>query len=182
MGTFDYATSSGVTANVLVGVGNLSLKVPYTAASWDEQGYTIDGLTLTYTPKFTEEIVPWSTFPVGAKLDAEDVILSAVLAQSELDVLRAVLPGVVDLTESDTIHLGRSDRGCNYIGAYIQGHGPSSKRRDVTMAYGYVLGSVPMLYSKTGPRTHLLLFKALDQSVEVGGEKVYPVTIEDVTL
>lgn len=176
MGGLDYATASGVATNILVGVGNLSLKVPYTAENWTEQGYSLDGVSLQYTSNFKFEDMPWSTFPTGAALSREEVTLSVQLAQGELSVLRTVLPGVRDVTgETDKIYLGRRyDYGFTPVGFYLRGHGPSGKRRDVTVAFGAPIGSVKMDYTIRGVRAHLLLIRAMDSGSE------YPVTIEDI--
>jgi len=158
---FLHASTNGTAANVLVGLGTVSFKLPYDAASWTEQGYTIEGCTLLYTPTFVPSVVPWSTVEADAELVSEDIRLVLTLAESTLATLRLAYPGVYDLDASD-IDLGRSvSRAWNPVGFKVVGEGPSSTTRTITMPYGRVDNSVGQEYRLDIPRAAAIGFKVM---------------------
>lgn len=172
-----YASTSGTASNVLVGLGTVSFKTPYTG-SWTAQGFSIDGATLLYTPTYEVSRVPWSTFDADACLVGEEVMVVMEMAESTLANLRLALPGVEDLTAS-TITLGKSDYSWNGIGCKIVGSNPAGFARTITMPYGRMDVPVEQKYRLDSIRGVAIGFKVMTYPDISAGIK--PFTIEDAS-
>lgn len=156
-----FATSSGVAADVLVGLGELTIKAPSTSPAWSNVGYSIEGCQMSLAWEYEDTRVPWSGFIVDGIISEEDVILSTLLAEASLAHLNMAMANIKEYTAGSHIYLGRQDRGFSKIGAKLVGEAPSGKTRTITMAYGRAVGPVEQVYTIRGVRHVPLIFQVM---------------------
>lgn len=142
---FTYAPP-GNSANVIVGLGSLTIKRPYTASSYSDLGYTIDGVDFLSEFSVDDEVVPWSDFPVDCKVvpGSARVVLAIKMAETTL----ANFQMAVGISNDDSdlslnkVLLGRDDMELDRIGAKLIGPAANGKKLQVTVRKGRPIGKI----------------------------------------
>jgi len=83
----------GTVANVIVGKATVSAKRPYDEASWEEVGYTEEGVQLAVNPEVEPTRVDEETADIGQNIMRANAELRITLAEATLENLALAMCG-----------------------------------------------------------------------------------------
>ena len=146
----------GTAANVLVGVGTLSIKYPI-GGSYVEAGYTEDGVSMEYNPTEEDIMVEETTVALDRVITKEEVKFTCNMAESSLVNMDKAIAGSVLAGSVITIGGGINKK----MSVKVVGKNPAGFNRTLEIPLATATGTVGMSYKKGGKTVVPVTFAAL---------------------
>lgn len=173
-------------ANVIAGPGTLFLapsgtalptltSLPITWTSFDQAGYTDDGVEFVYTPTFKDITVDEEMAPVQKILTAEKLVINLKMAETTLINLAKAIAGstLVDHTGSTSILKFGSASSTNELVLGFQGPGPGADKTRVIIVYrAKSVAAVSFKYQRQDKLIYSVEFEALADPSQAAGERL----------
>lgn len=159
-----------VIAEVLVGVGTMSIKYPV-GGTYIDVGYTDDGVVFEYDAKTADIRVEEKTFPIKRALDSEDGKFTLTLAQASLDNLNKAIAGGV--LAGSILSVGGGV--IKEMQAKLVGKNPAGFDRTIEMKLCTASGAVAMPMKKAEKSRVPISIFALDNGIDA------PIIVTDAT-
>jgi len=146
----------GTSANVVVGVGTLSIKYPI-GGSYVDVGFTEDGASMEYAVSEADINVEETTVPIDRVITSEDVKLTVNMAESSLTNIDKAIAGSVMAGSVITIGGGVNKK----MAVKITGKNPAGFNRVIEIPVATANGNVGMAYKKGAKTVVPVTFTAL---------------------
>jgi len=149
----------GTTANVLVGVAAVSIRYPI-GGSYVAVGYTEDGVSVNYTPTYTDIEVEEEVNPVRSMLTKEVTEIIVNMAETSLFNIDKAIAGSILAGSVITIGGGTAKE----MSVKVVGKNPAGFDRTIECYKCVATGTVGMKFRKNEKTVCPVTFKALKET------------------